>query len=596
LSDFPNPPQQDPGIERRLLLVFALTFLIILAVQPLLMKKLGVKEQPAEPENKSAQTAPPPSAPPGTAQIEQEKKKLVVEKKGSARANRQADAEAETIIENDLYKITFSNRGAQVKSWILRKFKDDKGRPLELVNTAAAARFGYPLSSWTYDESLRAKLGASLFVPSLTGLQHSPAEISFEYADSDVTVRKRFRFDHTYVVEAESSVEYQGHPAAAFLAWPSAFGDEVTAADYGSAALVVYSGATNWHGGQDVQRTPAKKISGGATLKGPFAWGGAEDHYFAAVFLPDQPDAAVLVSLRNELDIPKAADAKDTTKVELVGAAVGNAGGPTTTRIFVGPKALDVVETVDSKNGSLRGLVNFGLFGFIAHPLFLWLHWTFDHVVRNWGWAIILQTVIINLALLPLRISSMKSSFKMQKVAPQIKAIQDKYKKYSLKDPRRQQMNQEVAEIYKREGVNPIGGCLPLVIQMPFLFAYYSMLGASIELRQAPWVWLHDLSASDPYHLLPIGIIITTLFVQRMTPQAGMDPTQQRMMNLMMPLMLGVISWNLAAGLCLYWTVGNAIAIAQQAIMNRSQLGREMRAELEKRARKKKELTTKAKT
>jgi YidC/Oxa1 family membrane protein insertase len=594
LNDFPNPPQQDPGIERRLLLVFALTFLIIVAVQPLLMKKLGVKEQPAASENKSAQTATPPSSPPSPASVQQEKKELS-EANASPGAKRQASAETETVVENDLYRITFSNRGAQVKSWILKKFKDEKGHPLELVNSAAASRAGYPLSLWTYDEALRAKLGSALFVPSATGAQRAPAEFSFEYADSDVVVRKRFRFDDTYVVQAESSLERNGSAAPALLAWPSAFGDEVNAADYSSADLVLYSGATNWHGGQDVQRTPGKKISGGATVKGPFSWAGAEDHYFAAVFIPDQPESAVMVTLRNELEVPKTPDAKDTTKVELVGAAAGNASGPTAERVFVGPKTLDVVETVKSRGGDLRGLVNFGFFGFIAHPLFLWLRWTYDHLVRNWGWAIILQTVIINLALLPLRISSMKSSFKMQKVAPQIKAIQEKYKKYSMKDPRRQQMNQEVAEIYKREGVNPIGGCLPLVIQMPFLFAYYSMLGASIELRQAPWVWLHDLSASDPYHILPIGIIITTLFVQRMTPQAGMDPTQQRMMNLMMPLMLGVISWNLAAGLCLYWTVGNGIAIGQQAIMNRSQLGREMRAELEKRARKKKELT-KAKT
>jgi YidC/Oxa1 family membrane protein insertase len=208
-------------------------------------------------------------------------------------------------------------------------------------------------------------------------------------------------------------------------------------------------------------------------------------------------------------------------------------------------------------------------------------------VVRNWGWAIALQTLIINLALLPLRISSMKSSLKMQKVAPQIKAIQEKYKKYSIKDPRRAEMNQEVSALYKKEGVNPVGGCVPLIIQMPFLFAYYSMLGAAIELRHAHWLWVRDLASPDPWHILPIGIIITTLLVQQMTPTGGMDPTQQRMMTFMMPAMLGFISWNLASGLCLYWSMGNAISIVQQMVMNRTELGREMRAEMEKRARKK---------
>jgi len=587
LNDFHNP-QHDPGIERRLLIVFALTFLIILAAQPLLMKKLGTKEQPAASEDKSAQTATPPSLPPAVTAVEKKKREASAGTERTSSAAIQASGETETVIESALYKITFTNRGAQVKSWVLKKFKDDKGRPLELVNVAGSARFGYPLSLWTYDEGLRTGLNSALFVPSVTGTASAPTEVGFEYADGDLVVRKRFRFNQTYVVEAETSVRYKDAPASAFLAWPAAFGDAVAAADYATAALVTYAGGRNWHGGEDVQRLPAKKVSGGSSIKGPLYWGGAEDHYFAAVFLPDQPDAAVMVTLRNELDVPKSADKpNDTAKVELPGAAVGSGSGPTTLRVFVGPKALDVVQTVQSRNGDLRGLVNFGFFGVIAHPLFVWLHWTYDHIVKNWGWAIMLQTLIINLALMPLRISSMKSSFKMQKVAPQIKAIQEKYKKYSMKDPRRQNMNAEMSELYKREGVNPIGGCVPLLLQMPFLFAYYSMLGAAIELRQAPWLWLHDLSAADPYHILPIGIIITTLLVQRMTPQGAMDPTQQRMMNLMMPLMLGVISWNFAAGLCLYWTVGNGISIVQQLFMNRSQLGREMRAEMDKRARKK---------
>jgi len=181
----------------------------------------------------------------------------------------------------------------------------------------------------------------------------------------------------------------------------------------------------------------------------------------------------------------------------------------------------------------------------------------------------------------------MKSMLKMQKIQPQVKSIQEKYKKYSLRDPRKAPMNEEIQALYKKEGVNPVGGCLPMVIQMPFLFAYYRMLGVAIDLRHAPWLWIRDLSAPDPWHLLPIAVILTMLVMQRTTPQAGMDPAQQKMMNVMMPVMLGVISWNLAAGLCLYWSVGNLIGFVQQTIMNRTTLGREMREMMEKRARKK---------
>ena len=156
--------------------------------------------------------------------------------------------------------------------------------------------------------------------------------------------------------------------------------------------------------------------------------------------------------------------------------------------MYVGPKSLPVLESVNipgltGSEPDLRALVDFGWLGVIARPLFLWLKWTYNHIVANWGWAILIQTVIINLALLPLRISQMKSMLKMQKIQPQVKSIQEKYKKYSLRDPRKAPMNEEIQALYKKEGVNPVGGCLPMVIQMPFLFAYYRMLGVAIDLR-----------------------------------------------------------------------------------------------------------------
>jgi len=586
LADFQNP-QQDPGLERRLLLVFALTFLVILALQPLLMKKV-LPQKSAGAEKKVTQPAPPPAKPPAP-----EAAAAVTPPAGSRkrpRANKekapapgtQATAETSTVVENNLYRIEFTNKGGQVKSWILKKQTDEKGKPLELVNPQGA-KFGLPMSLWTYDEGLRNQLNNSLYVASQTGTLQAPAAITFEYSTAELSVRKTFHFDHTYVVKVETSVVYKGAPTAAYPAWPAGFGDQTTPSSYGSARIA-------WQYNDKIQRDKIKNVSGGGTISGPFHWAGVGDQYFGAVFIPDHPETAALVTLRNSVEVPKNPEhpnPDETTKEDLLGAAVGDSRGPTTERVFVGPKAVDVLESVHVANGDLRGLVDFGFFGIIARPLFIWLRWMQHHIVSNWGWAIALQTLIITLALLPLRISSMKSSLKMQKVAPQIKAIQEKYKKYKMQDPRRQQMNQEIAELYKKEGVNPVGGCLPLVIQMPFLIAYYAMLEVAIELRHAPWLWIHDLSSPDPWHLLPILIIISTLFVQKMTPAAGMDPTQQKMMNLMMPLFLGVISWNLAAGLCVYWVLSNAIGIIQQAVMNRTELGREMRAEMEKRARKK---------
>ncbi len=488
------------------------------------------------------------------------------------------------MIENDVYRIVFTNRGGRVKSWVLKKYTDDKGGPLELVNTAAAEKYGYPLTLWTYDETLRNKLNSVLYVtPTLPQSARkdgapttAPAEVTFAYDDGDVSVQKSYKFDsNSYVVGMRTSVEVHGAQVTAFPMWPAGFGSDMNGPQYATDQIV-------YQYDDKVERLAIKKISGANTLQGPFHWAGVSDQYFAAVFLPQDPKNAAMVTLRNAIEIPHGgSDPKQMDKVDVLGAAVGSLKGPTDARLYVGPKALADLESVavpgiTGAEPDLRAIIDFGWLGIIARPLFLWLKWIHNHIVANWGWAILLQTLVINLALLPLRLSQMKSMLKMQRVAPQIKSIQEKYKKYSLRDPRKAEMNEEISALYKKEGVNPAGGCLPLVIQMPFLFAYYKMLNVAIDLRHAPWLWIHDLSAPDPLHILPIAIIVTMFFMQRMTPQAGMDPAQQKMMNIMMPGMLGIMSWNLPAGLGLYWSAGQLIGIVQQAVMNRTSLGREM--------------------
>jgi YidC/Oxa1 family membrane protein insertase len=383
---------------------------------------------------------------------------------------------------------------------------------------------------------------------------------------------------------------------AALPAWPSGFGSQTTPAFYASANI-------DYQFNKDISRLPIRcgwsifskctDISGGKTIPGPFHWAGPTDQYFAAVFIPNDPSSAAMVTLRNSMSVakdPQKADSKEIVPVDVLGAAVGNLRGPTVERVFVGPKELEVLQKVPVpglSDNDLNGLVDFGFFGIIAKPLFLWLKWTYHHVVPNWGWALILQTVVISLALLPLKITQMKSMLKMQRVAPQIKSIQEKYKKYSLRDPRKAPMNEEISALYKKEGVNPAGGCLPMLIQLPFLYAFYKMLSIALDLRHAHWLWVHDLSAAESFpYVLPILMVLSSLAMSRMTPQAGMDPAQQRMMTVMMPLMMGFIFFRLPAGVNLYYSVTNLIGIAQQAVMNRTSLGQEMRAIMAKRARK----------
>ncbi len=604
-------------MERRLLVVFALTFLIIMLFQPLL-KKYG-PQPPAKPE--SSQAAPAqnqaqlpsqsPAQPP--AQISK-----AAAETGQA-PSLQATSESETVIENDVYRIVFTNRGGRVKSWVLKKYTDDKGGQLELVNATASEKYGYPLTLWSYDEGLRNKVNSALYVPSqgtrvpggeanritvtAKGLDlgsntlAAPAEISFNYSDGEVSVEKSFTFDRTsYVVGVKTAVYQKGAQVTAFPMWPAGFGDQNSGPTYAASRIAYQHDSKVERLENGWSLFPSIKVVGGTTLPGPLDWVAVSEQYFAAVFLPQDPQNAAMVTLRNALEIPHNAsdpNNKQQDKVDVYGIAVGSLKGPTEARIYVGPKALADLESVavpgiTGAEPDLRKVIDFGsMLGYIAVPLFLWLKWMYNHIVPNWGWAILLQTLVINLALLPLRLSQMKSMLKMQRVAPQIKQIQEKYKKYSLRDPEKAKMNEEISALYKKEGVNPAGGCLPLLIQMPFLFAYYRMLNVAMDLRHAPWLWIKDLSAPDPHYVLPIAIVVTMFFMQRMTPQGGMDPAQQKMMNFMMPVFMGYISFNLPAGLGLYWAMGQLIGIVQQAALNRTSLGREMREMMAKRARKK---------
>ena len=509
-----------------------------------------------------------------------------------------APAEATTTVENELYRITFSNRGAEVRSWLLKKYKDSTGstRSLDLVHQDAAAKFGYPLSLYTYDPTLTAGLRQAMFVPSSTGALTAPATLKFEYSDGSTRVTKTFSFDETYVVHAEAEVTRNGAPVRSLLSWPGGFGDQENAAAYGGAQLDSSSNGSEKH-------EAPKKIVGGQTLNGPFDWAGVSDVYFAAIFLPERPETATLATLRDELTVSKdfrkngigqGVPAKDASKgatinVPILGAAIGDTSGRTATRIYAGPKAVDVLKNIHAANPAvtLEPLVEFGFFGIIGKYLFLALQFIHAHVASNWGWAIVILTIIINLVILPLRVKTMQSGLKMQRIQPQMDAIKNRYKGLKATDPKRSEMNAEIMQLQKDNGVNMFGGCIPTLIQLPLLFAFFGMLPKVVELRQAHWYWLPDLTAADPYHILPIVMVLSQFLVQFYTPSPGVDPQQQKMMAFMMPAFSGYMTWNYASGLALYWSVGNLIGIAQQAVMNRTSLGREMREIAAKRARRK---------
>jgi YidC/Oxa1 family membrane protein insertase len=571
LAEIKNPNQQGGGQDSKTILAFTTIFLVMfLGLQFLKPKKPAAPvpgtQQPAATASQSSSSQPavtPVAADTGT-------------------STAQAVSESTTVVENELYRITFSNRGAQVTSWVLKKYKDDDGKPLDLVNHEAAAKFGYPLSLFTYDEGLRNRLQQAMFVPSATGNIAAPGTLSFDYSAGGVSVHKTFKFDSSYLVHAEVSVTQNGAPVAALLAWPSGFGDQQTLPQYASATLDTAQDGK-------AEQIALKKVVGGETLHGSFDWAGVGDMYFAAIFLPDSPKNLDLVSLHNTIPLPqnrKKPDPNHVDQAPVLGAAMG-AAQPFSVQIFAGPKSLDVLGAIPVNGGvSLEKVVNFGWWGVISKPLFIILRYLHEHITGNWGWAILILTLILNVAMLPTRFQMMKSSLKMQRIQPHMDAIKARYAKYKTTDPRRQEMNKEIFALQKQEGVNMFGGCIPMLIQWPLLFGFYRMLSNVIELRQAHWLWLPDLSAPDPLHILPVFFIVSMFLVQWLTPSPGVDPAQQRMMAFTMPAVFGFMTWNIGSGLALYWAGSNILGIVQQVLMNRTKMGREVREIAARRAAK----------
>lgn len=515
-----------------------------------------------------------------------------------------AAKESEITVENELYRIVLTNRGAQVKHWLLKKYFDSSGKPLDMVQPQAAQRFGLPLSFFTYQPALTTRLNQALYQvtisgaqPSAAGLIVAPASITFHYAANGLDVLKTLRFDSSYVVSVEAEVKQNGAPVRALLQWPSGLGDMEELQQSSmlrSQAPTPSFFAWSVNGKQD--SLAAAKVSSNDTLDRPYQYAAVMDLYFASAFLPDAPDRATVVTLHNTIDLPSTSGDPNSKKVTIhvLGLAVGDTSGDTHVRLFAGPKATDVLSSIHAmgQNGkpdgpSLEPLIEFGFWTFIAKPLYIILRFMVHHGISNWGWAIILLTFLFTLAMLPSRVWMTKSSLKMMRIQPKVDAIKKRYAHLKMNDPKRNEMNAEMMALYKTEGVNMYGGCLPMLLQMPLFFAYFRMLQNAVELRQAHWLWLPDLSQPDPTRVLPIFIIVTMFVTQYITPSPGMDPTQRRMMAFMTPIFFGYILWHYPSGLALYWGTSNILYLAMQIGINRSHWGKEMHAIAARRAAKK---------
>ena len=520
-----------------------------------------------------------------------------------------ASLETETTVENELYKIVFTNRGAQVKHWILKKYNDTAGKPLDMVQQQAAAQFGFPLSLFTYEPALTAQLNQALYQltvtgaqPSPTGLVLAPTTISFHFAANGLDVVKTFHFDSSYVIGVDTKVLRNGAPVRALVEWPSGLGDMEEFLPSSLTRSQVPTSASSqiaWSIDGKFDSLAVTKVSNNATLDQPYQYAAVSDLYFASAFLPDDPGEATVVTLHHTIDLPSDLSNPTSQKkpAHVIGLAVGDMSGDTRLRLYAGPKSVDVLKSIhligpDGKptGQSLEPLIQFGWLGVIAKWLYEALRGMRGLLgggADSWGWAIIVVTTVFTVIMLPFRFMAMKSSLKMMRLQPKVDAIKKKYAHLKVSDPKRAEMNTETMALYQAEGVNMYGSCLPMLPQIPLFWAYFKVLQSTVELRQAHWFWLKDLSAPDPMYVLPILIILSMFFTQYITPSPGMDPAQRKMMAFMMPLFFGFMLLHYASGLALYWGTSNVINLALQLTINQSSMGKEMHEIAAKRQAKK---------
>ena len=546
--------KNEMSMEVRLLLAFGLMGLVLLVSQYFM--------KPVPPTKPVAAKTEAPATAGDVAKkpvVEEAAKPAIAATKPTNAKTIEAGKEETTVVDTDRFHVVFSNRGAVVRNWTLKGYKDHAGKPLDVVYQPALTKVAAPFSLNFREQGPSADANQVLYKTTKSG---AGLDVAFEYSKGHANIRKSFHFEQaSYLVGVNSEVLQDGVALQHTLMWRGGFGDPAVQNPTSVQHALYYDLPNN-----KLQSKVAKDAKDGAVgASGQFSFVGIEDSYFAAAFLPGNKSQIDQVTYAD--NVPDK-DGKDELRVGM-GAGVRDAGaGENQLSIFVGPKDTNLLRKVDPK---LEQLVDWGFFGIIAKPLFEALNWTAEHVSGNFGWAIVLVTLAINILLFPLKISSLKSSKKMQALKPQVDAINAKYKDLSIRDPKKSEQQQEVMDLYKKNDVNIAGGCLPLLVQMPFLYAFYKVLSVAIAMRGAHWLWVNDLSQPEALaiHMLPILLVATQFLTQKMTPATpGMDPSQQKMM-MFMPLMFGYMFYFASAGLVLYWLTGNVVAIGQQWLLNK---------------------------
>jgi len=494
----------------------------------------------------------------------------------------EAAAEAELVITNSLYEVTLSNRGGRARSWKLHAYTTSDGRPLELI-PPYVEQSEYFLAVDLDTPELTAALHEALYTVERERLfadgDRGPGEkVTFTWSDGrGLQAAKSFSFrDGVYLVEVDLEVWDRGRRLPARLSLGPGFAAQDASE---GRSRYAYNGQIVWNLGGDVTRLPKRKLEEAHEINGQLRWGGIEDQYFAALVLPAQAPGRLAwrgleLTPSPEMVVGEEPEEADAATEPIVSVSVPPEGA----LLYVGPKKYKQLRATGHELEKVVWFSSQGWLRPIVKAIFLALIWIHDNVAPNYGLAIILATVVLRLLLFPINQYSMvkmkKSQLQMQHLQPKIKSIKAKYKK-SKDAESRGKMNQETMALYKREGINPMGGmagCLPLFAQFPILIGFYNMLTVAVELRGAPFFgWIQDLSLKDPLWITPLLMGVTMFVQQRLAMTKIKDPQQlqQQRFMMFMPFMFTFICLQMPSGLVLYWFINNLLGIGQQWLVNR---------------------------
>jgi len=468
-----------------------------------------------------------------------------------------ASAEETVEVRSPLYTARLSNEGGVLKSFVLTQHRDGAGKALDLVRQGAPFP-GATLALDPADAFLARAAKARFAVERESGNGVTTVRFRYREASGD-GVQRVYVFRDSYVVAVKAEREGAAGPVGLVLGPglgnPSA--EELASRYTKPGATITLSASAS------VDRKAKDGLKEAEARGAGLVAAGLEDNYFLTAFLPS---GSAAVTLRPVILAagPAGPDGKPAAP-DGESEVVLSAPGAITTDVFLGPKELDVL---DKTRPGMDRLIDYGWYAIVVKPL-LWGLKAIHKVVRNWGVAILLITVVIKVLLYPLTHKQLVSMKKMSVLQPKVETIRAKWSGKVKQDPQaRVKMNEEMMALYKQEGVNPAGGCLPLLLQMPILIAFYNLLAHSIELRHAPFMlWITDLSAKDPYYVTPILMTATMWIQQQMTPTGG-DPMMRKVQNIM-PLVMGFLFKDVPSGLVLYWLMQNVLTIGQQMLLNK---------------------------